>query len=148
MVLLSDSYYIYYEIRGICTSDVYDDHINSVDSVNSVYINDNNVNMTRKRTRTMTRRNLTRNINTCMKGWSWKTLDEENFCSALAWYTPEVTDMITNDTIDPNVISQKLKQILADAADFLLPKGRNVIIKPGRYTGGIPVLLTSEKAFL
>lgn len=149
MVSLSDHHYIHYEIYGIYTNEVYDDYIdninnvyneNSVNNIHSVNSNDDETDMIRRRTGNMTRNNnnnltrsdLTRNNltrttriksdNTCIIGWSWKTLDEENFCSALAWHTPEIANMITSDIIDPNVISQKLKQTLAEAADFAAKK--------------------------
>lgn len=121
MVSLSDHYYIFYEIKAICTNDGSDgdDDANSINSVNSVY--NDNVNMTRRR---RTRNNLTSRVNTCIKGWSWKELDEDNFCSILAWHTSEIASMLAADTINPNETSLKLKQILAEAADFAAKRKR------------------------
>lgn len=121
-VSLSDHYYISYETHIAGTHNGTDDNddvysVNSVNSVNSVYNSNSNsnVNTTRKRG---TRRKMTRRVNACIKGWSWKTLNEEEFCSILVWHTPEISNMLTNGTTDPNQISQILMQTLEEAADF------------------------------
>lgn len=95
---LSDHCYVYYEI------------VNHVNNVNSSNNSNNNY---------IESRNVSR-----FPSWSWVAFEEKSFCSALAWYTPEALGMLSDDAIDPDTISCKIKQVLADAADFSAKRKR------------------------
>ncbi|XP_025264126.1 uncharacterized protein LOC112637796 [Camponotus floridanus] len=136
---LSDHYYIYYEINT-CTTNVNSVNMTRKGNVNSVNMtsngNVNSVNMTRnspKMTRKKTRISVNKIHSGYIKTWSWKKINEEDFRAAIIWRIPEIMSELSKGAIDLNAASEKIKQILADAADFTAKKKSNNYIKRSSY---------------
>lgn len=119
VVTLSDHRYIYFEIvnsifsvynvnRSRCSNTVY--NVNKSSTVHNV----NKTSCT----------NIASHNTPQLPGWSWKTLNEDDFNTALEWYAPEINDLLLLNVLDANAISTRIKQILADAADFSAKRRR------------------------
>jgi len=107
---LSDHNYIYYEISS------------------RSYLNNRNRNRNTNK-RDTNNKNKTKAINisgrlhkSYIRGWSWKTFEEEKFLSVLARHIPEAHIKLSQADFEPNSMSTRIKEYLAEAADFSAKK--------------------------